>query len=267
MEVTLNPSIEPIGFLKTNTEFKAQTPRQGVLSKSSGVVELIERKNFEQALLGLEGFKKIWLIYTFHKNTHWKPMVRPQNLDEKIGVFATRAPYRPNQIGMSCVSLEKIKGRRLFISQHDLLDETPILDIKPYIPYADSFSNEEALNDLCWWQEDTNQYEVKYAPRAQEKALWLKQQAEFDISNFISSQLVRKPTDSSRKRVRSINTGYELSVRTWKVIFAVDETQRHVEVRDMLSTYATVTQLPAKSEYLGAENEVTLHRKFLTAFA
>jgi tRNA (Thr-GGU) A37 N-methylase len=84
--------------------------------------------------------ERIWLLFVFHNNSNWKaqssPPVAP---NRKIGVFATRSPYRPNPIGLSCVELVKIEKLKIYVRNFDLLDNTPILDIKPYIPYSDSF--------------------------------------------------------------------------------------------------------------------------------
>ncbi len=111
---------------------------------ASGRIELDSGLNFEQALCGLEEFTHIWVLFSFHLNAHWKPMVRPPGLTCKKGVFATRAPHRPSRIGMSVLQLSRICGRTLFVTGSDLLDETPILDIKPYIPSVDIHPNASA---------------------------------------------------------------------------------------------------------------------------
>jgi tRNA (adenine37-N6)-methyltransferase len=98
-------------------------------------VILYPGQNFEQALSDLAGFEKIWLLYVFDRNKNWKPQVLPPHGSAtKRGVFATRSPHRPNPIGLSLVELVSIKGRTLEVANLDLLDRTPILDIKPYLP-------------------------------------------------------------------------------------------------------------------------------------
>ena len=133
--------IEPIGIIRSNLSHRYETPRQGVLAgKEVSVIELNPKNNFEQALKYLDGFERIWVLYQFHLNKNWKPLVNPpRHTRKKVGVFATRAPYRPNHIGMSCVKLEKVDGLKIFISESDILDLFPIIDIKPYLPYSDSF--------------------------------------------------------------------------------------------------------------------------------
>ena len=137
IEITLNP----IGFLQSDLKQRYETPRQGVLAKESkAVIILNANENFEQAVKDLEGFERIWVIYQFHLNKNWKPLVTPpRHTRSKVGVFATRAPYRPNHIGLSCVKLDKVDGLKIHISESDILDGSPILDIKPYLPYSDSF--------------------------------------------------------------------------------------------------------------------------------
>lgn len=125
------------------------------MKDAPGRLEFFPQFAREEALRGLEGFSHIWLIFLFHDNMgrekngdignkrSWSPMVRPPRLggNKKVGVFASRSPFRPNPIGMSVVRLETIdmtaKGPVLNLSGVDMLDNTPILDIKPYLPYSD----------------------------------------------------------------------------------------------------------------------------------
>ena len=101
-----------------------------------------------EAFRGLEEYSHIWILWNFSESNRgkWSPTVRPPLLggNKRIGVFATRSPFRPNPIGLSCVKLDKIeytkeKGPVLFVSGADLMNGTPIYDIKPYLPYADSY--------------------------------------------------------------------------------------------------------------------------------
>lgn len=106
------------------------------------------------AFRDLEGFERIWLVYVFHRSDGWKAEVRPPRGGGKRSVLATRSPHRPNAIGLSAVNLIAVKPTSLQVRGLDLLDGTPILDIKPYVPYADAFPDSKA----GWIDEiDTNQ--------------------------------------------------------------------------------------------------------------
>src|SRR5581483_8669087 len=139
-----NPILfHPIGYIHTPYQERYSAPRQPGLLRDSEVsirqtrstIVLNEGENFEQALEDLEGFEKIWLIYVFNRNEYWKPKVYPPRGERrKRGLFATRSPHRPNPIGLSLVDLINIDGRNVTVGNVDLLDGTPILDIKPYIP-------------------------------------------------------------------------------------------------------------------------------------
>ena len=120
--------IEPIGIFRCEEQHRYELPRQGTLANDNiGYIDLTPHQNFEQALADLDGFERIWVIYQFHLNKTWKPKVRPPRTDgrKKISVFATRSPYRPNPIGMSCVELDRIDGLRVYVRNFDILDERP----------------------------------------------------------------------------------------------------------------------------------------------
>ena len=137
-----------IGHIRTDYKEKFGIPRQsGIVEQAKG--EIIFEKEFRvpEAFRGLEEFSHIWLLWQFSEAVRedWSPTVRPPLLggNKRVGVFATRSPFRPNSIGLSCVKLEGVEFRKndgpvLCVSGADILDGTPIYDIKPYLPYADS---------------------------------------------------------------------------------------------------------------------------------
>lgn len=140
-----------IAHIHSDFSEKFGIPRQsGIIEElKSNIVFLPEYRN-PDALRGLEGYSHIWLLWLFSESIRetWSPTVRPPRLggNTRMGVFATRSPYRPNPIGLSCVRLESIdfsakNAPILHIAGADLMDGTPILDIKPYLPYADSIPN------------------------------------------------------------------------------------------------------------------------------
>lgn len=139
--------IQPIARIKTGFKTKFGVPRQsGLVPELKGTVVFEPEYRNADALRGLEGFSHIWLIWEFSEAVRedWSPTVRPPRLggNTRLGVFATRSPFRPNPIGLSCVKLDSIElsshdGPLLHVSGADLMDGTPIYDIKPYILYTD----------------------------------------------------------------------------------------------------------------------------------
>ena len=136
--------VEPIGVVESCFKEKFGIPRQAGLAASATATIHLPLARFRDAVEGLDEFSHLWVIFAFHANKGWKPRVRPPRLggSRKIGVFASRSPHRPNPIGLSAVKLERIERSKteilIHVSGADLLDGTPVLDIKPYISYADS---------------------------------------------------------------------------------------------------------------------------------
>ena len=138
--------IEPIAHIRTNHREKFGIPRQSGLSHGRGRIVFVPRYREPESLRGIEEFSHLWLIFDFsesHMDT-WSPTVRPPRLGGEVrkGVFATRSPFRPNSIGLSSVRLigveDSEEGKILVVEGADLLDGTPIYDIKPYVRYSDS---------------------------------------------------------------------------------------------------------------------------------
>ena len=140
--------ITPIAYIKSDFPEKFGIPRQsGLVEELTATVVFQPPYRAPDALRGLEGFSHLWLIWEFSqaRREGWSPTVRPPRLggNKRLGVFATRSPFRPNPLGLSCVRLLEIRQDReqgpvLVVSGADLLDGTPIYDIKPYLPYADA---------------------------------------------------------------------------------------------------------------------------------
>ena len=132
-----------IGIIHSCYREKFGIPRQpGLVKSATAKLELLPPCNTKEALRGLSAFSHLWILFVFHQTTRnqWKATVRPPRLggNERIGVFASRSNFRPNPIGLSVVELLKIEGTTLILGGGDFLDQTPVLDIKPYIPYVDS---------------------------------------------------------------------------------------------------------------------------------
>jgi len=142
-----------IGRVNSPYKEKFAIPRQpGLVSAARGSISLINDANNEELLRGIEQFRNLWVLFVFHDTPQkgWKPLVRPPRLggNKKLGVLATRSTFRPNPIGMSVVKLESVEQVKkqliINISGLDLLDKTPVVDIKPYVPYSDSIIKAQA---------------------------------------------------------------------------------------------------------------------------
>ncbi len=138
---------EPIGYIRSCFKQKFGIPRQpGLAPAAHATLELLPPYNRSEALKGIDGFSHLWIQFVFHQTADegWRPTVRPPRLggNTRIGVFATRSTHRPNPMGLSVVELrgvnETTSGCSLELGAVDLLDGTPVLDIKPYLPYSDA---------------------------------------------------------------------------------------------------------------------------------
>lgn len=171
------------------------------------------------ALADLEGFSRIWLLWWFDRNQGWRPKVRPPRGDGKRrGVLATRAPYRPNPLGLTSVPLLGVKGRTLFVGPHDLLDETPILDIKPYLPEVDAFREERT-----GWLGETPveaKYQVTWSGLAERQRDWLAENYHQDFPTVVETTLSCDPTPHKTRRIIKLPQGYRLSSGTWRLFFS-----------------------------------------------
>ncbi len=149
--MTIN--LNPIGVVHSCFKEKFGTPRQpGLIEYAYGEIEIFAEYAQPEAFAGLEAFSHLWVVFHFHQTAAqgWKPSVRPPRLggNKKMGVFATRSMFRPNPLGLSVVKFEGISVNkdsvRIAISGQDLIEGTPVMDIKPYIPYVDRIENATA---------------------------------------------------------------------------------------------------------------------------
>ena len=157
-------NIQAIAFFHSPLKSKFGVPRQsGLVSELSGYIVFEPDYRQPEAVRGLEGFDYLWLIWEFSENRDAKKSltVRPPRLggNKRLGVFATRSPFRPNNLGLSCVQIDRIendpvKGPVIYVKGADLMDGTPIYDIKPYVTYADSHPEARSgFVDQSEWQE------------------------------------------------------------------------------------------------------------------
>ncbi len=260
-------SLEPIGVFHCTEKYPYDVPRQATLAGANpGWIQLQKGRNFKAALEGLEGFSRIWILFLFHHNTGvWHPKVQPpRHVGHKLGVFATRSPYRPNPVGLSCVELVKIQDDTLLVQGHDLLDGTPVLDIKPYLPYADAFPGAAP----GWTsQQGLPLYSLEIAPALQEKLQWLRERGVACLESFLRTQLEEDPANPKRHRLvyapeDAGKTSPILAYRTWRIPFQVRENPPRVLATDLRSGYSQKDLDAPEDPYHDKE----LHRTFLRAF-
>lgn len=185
----------PIGFIESCYKEKFGVPRQpGLVESATAWLRLRPDLQPEQSLAGLEGFSHVWLLFVFHQNvvSRFHAKVHPPRLQGKpMGLFATRTPHRPNPIGLSLVSLLKVEKDGLELGGIDLVDGTPILDIKPYIPEIEAKPQARA-----GWsgQVQASPIEVEFSQEAEEKLnQWQSQAREADLRKIIIETLRLDP--------------------------------------------------------------------------
>lgn len=252
--------LSPIGIFHSLARQPYEAPRQGAVDQSGeeGYVELHRGEQFEQALADLNGFERLWLLYRFHHNGHWHPKVMPpRGPRTKRGVFATRSPYRPNPIGLSCVELVRIDGLKIYVKGFDLLDGSPIYDIKPYLPYADAFPGAK-----IGWLEGISEtrHDVRFSDHAEQALSWLEAKGVLHLRSFLLAQLEYDPIDDERKRVsaRDDGTGFRIAYRTWRADFTWDAETRLVEVVKIASGYSPGELASSTDAY----HDKDIHREF-----
>lgn len=205
-------SFKPIGFVSSPYLTKFAVPRQpGLAANVRGQIVINPDPDLKTALQGLEAFTHLWVIFVFHAHgaNKWKPSIRPPRLggNQKMGVLASRSPHRPNPIGLSAVKLISIdwdspKGVILNIQGHDLLDQTPVLDIKPYVTYADSIPEAQS----AWAQPTIPRYPVTLSPEAVKALSKLPQDKACELESMIVEILSLDPRPAFQQRKYPITT-------------------------------------------------------------
>jgi hypothetical protein len=207
------------------------------------------------------------VIFWFHRNHTWRPKVLPpRSRAGRKGVFATRAPHRPNPIGLSAVRLESVTGLTLHVRELDMLDGTPVLDLKPYVPYTDA----RPAARSGWLQSAADEsgspvpedplpaWEVCFEPRATEQVAWVEARTGLPLCHRIRSSLALGPHPRAYRRIRRDGDTLVLAVKEWRVRFAVDG--RLVRVLAIHSGFRPAELAGA------AEEPVATHRAFSAAF-
>lgn len=234
-------TLRPVGFVRTTQQVKFQARHQpdeteAVPSggEAGNVLELLPEPGLERALRDLEGFERIWLIWWFHRNANWNPLVRPpRGPSVKRGVFATRSPHRPNALGMTPVRLLGIEGRKLFLGPCDLVDGTPVFDLKPYVPAYDCFPDAAAgwIDEVDKADALPPRYRARLGALALEQAEWLRTGWGIDFTPRLHELLARDPSPHRTRRIRRQPGGrFEIGCGAWRACFTVEGDRVDVEM-------------------------------------
>lgn len=212
--------MEPIGFVRSPHHEKADAPRQPRAAAGiEGTIELRPDRGYEDALSDLALWRYIWVVFVFDRAVGWRPKVRPPRSDRKRGVFGTRAPHRPNPIGLSVLELVGVEGLAVRVRDVDLLDGTPVLDIKPYVAWTDAIP-EASGGWLPRPADPAETWTVRFAPRAEEQLAFLAGHG-VDLRRRVADHLALGPRPHAYRRIRERDGGFELSVKSWRVDFHV----------------------------------------------
>jgi tRNA-Thr(GGU) m(6)t(6)A37 methyltransferase TsaA len=237
--------LEPIGYVRSALGTKVEAARQPRAAEGvAGRIELLPGKNYEHALLDLDGWEYLWVLFWFDRNEGWRPKVLPpRSRSGRKGVFATRSPHRPNPLGLSAVKLERVEGLTLHVRNVDMLDGTPVLDIKPYVAYTDAI-----VEARSGWLDDTGDahgasapadpiaaFDVQWDARAAEQAAWIQAHTGIAIRERATATLLLGPEPHPYRRIRRDGDAFTLGVKEWRARFCVQG--RCVRVREIESGY------------------------------
>ena len=264
-------TLAPIGYVRCELKSRAEAARQPrAAADAVGRIELLADRNFEHALEDLAGWEYLWVIFWFHLNAGWRPKVLPpRSSTGRKGVFATRSPHRPNPLGLSVVRLEAVAGLTLHIRELDMLDGTPVLDIKPYVAYSDARSaagsgwleGASATPGGDAPRDPIDRYTVHWEARAGEQARWIEARTGLALRQRVDETLALGPAPHPYRRIRRVGDHHVLAVKEWRLRFTV--TDRVLRVFDVASGYRA-TQLAAGG---AGQQALAAHREFAATFA
>jgi len=235
---TLQAQIDTIGVISTPFRQKFAIPRQPNLADAKGIITPTDAYNSIDMVRGLEGFSHLWLLFLFHENISrgWKPLVKAPRLggNAKTGVLATRSTHRPNNIGMSVVKNQGVQkvgnSWQLNVSGVDLLDSTPIIDIKPYLPYADII---QTASDTLTKAAPIPQRAVAFTPQAQADCMRV-QTTHPDLYSLIIQLLAQDPRPAYRHNLETDDKVYCVQLYEFDVRFVIENGTVVVKAIDIL---------------------------------
>jgi tRNA-Thr(GGU) m(6)t(6)A37 methyltransferase TsaA len=272
---------EPIGYVRCALRDKSETPRQpgvdGAPGQDGARIELTPTAHMRDALSDLLGFGHIWVVFVFHEAKHFRPRVQPPRSPQKRGVLATRSPHRPNPIGLSAVALLGIDDCTVHIGGTDMLDGTPVLDIKPYVAYADAHpdSAQGWLAEIGDARRDAGSrepkdpipaYQVHVGPDAEAQLAWLGAQG-LDLRPRLLSSLALGPSPHAYRRIKRMGDHWVLGLKAFRAYFRVDGMQ--ITVLRIASGYSPRELYGDQDKKGPGASELTalpLHRAFTDLF-
>jgi tRNA-Thr(GGU) m(6)t(6)A37 methyltransferase TsaA len=251
-------TLAPIGYVRTALGTKVEAARQPTASGgAAGRIELLPGRHFEHALADLDSWEFIWVLFWFDRNAGWRPKVLPpRSRTGRKGVFATRSPHRPNPLGLSAVRLERVEGLTLHLRDVDMLDGTPVLDIKPYVAYTDAIPAAGAgwLADAAAPPDPVPAFVVEWSAPAIEQAAWIEARTGLALRERVTSVLALGPEPHPYRRIRRERDGFVLAVKEWRVHFGVDA--ERVSIASVATGYrAAQLGSGARSEALDAHRD------------
>lgn len=227
--------LRPIGLVRTPFAEKKDAPRQPAAARGvRGRVELAASAEMRDAVRDLESWTHLWIVYVFdRRGAGWRPKVQPPRSVRRRGVLSTRSPHRPNPIGLSVVRLEKVEDLTLHVLDVDMLDGSPVLDVKPYVPYTDAVAD---AGD-GWLREDpTPPWRIVWSEGARDAAQWLATRG-VALHEAADAVLALGPAPHAYRRIRREGDGLVLAVKEWRVRFVADASERVVHVRGVESGF------------------------------
>ena len=220
--------LRPIGFIRTEKKplkFDARhqpDERQAETNR----LELLPGDKFQKALKDLAGFDRIWLLWWFHRNKDWRPEVLPpRGPSKRRGVFATRSPHRPNPLGITPVQLLAVKKGFLLLGPCDLVDGTPVFDIKPYIPAYDSFPEAKSgwIAEVDAALAAPPAFRVVFTEAADGHLAWLRDSWGIDFRDRMTEMLAHDPSPHRTRRIRSRHGDlFDIGCGAWFAVFQVE---------------------------------------------
>lgn len=247
-------SLTPIGVVRSPFRELADAPRQTAAARGiEARIELFTGRHLEDAIDDLAAWSHLWVIFWFDLAGGYRPKVQPPRSDRKRGVLATRSPHRPNPLGLSVVRLDRVEGLVLHVRDVDMVDGTPVLDLKPYVAYADAV---DAAGDGWLAPDPAPGWSVTWSALGATQLAFLASHG-VDLKEAVEERLRLGPQPHAYRRIRPRGDHAELALKAWRIDFRA--TERTIEVLRIRSGYRP-------KELARAEPELALHRALVARF-